>query len=52
MAHHDITHPDLAMRGGVTGSWPVWGAYGRFRILNWATNFFVEALLLEEGLAH
>jgi hypothetical protein len=52
MAHHDITHPDPSVRGGVTGSWPVWGDYGRFHIFNWATNFFVEALLIEDSLAN
>lgn len=46
MRHHDITNTDLRLRGGVPGSWPVWGEYGRTKILNWATNFFVEALLL------
>jgi len=46
MRHHDITNSDLCLRGGVPGSWPVWGEYGRTKILNWATNFFVEALLL------
>jgi hypothetical protein len=44
--HHDITNNDSRLRGGVPGSWPVWGEYGRTTILNWATNFFVEALLL------
>ena len=47
MAHHDITNADPGIRGGIAGCWPVWGDYGRFRILNWATNFFAEALLLE-----
>ncbi len=47
MKHHDVSNSDPGIRGGVPGSWPVWGDYGRFRILNWATNFFAEALLLE-----
>jgi hypothetical protein len=50
MRRHDVDNPDLRMRGGVPGSWPVWGDYGRFMILNWATNFFVEALLLERAI--
>jgi hypothetical protein len=48
MRHHDIDNQDPRLRGGVPGSWPVWGDYGRMMILNWATNFFVEALLLEK----
>jgi hypothetical protein len=47
MAHHDIRNPDLRLRGGLPGSWPVWGDYGRFTILNWATKFLVDALRLE-----
>lgn len=47
MARHDIRNRDLRLRGGVPGSWPVWGDYGRLQILNWATKFLVDALSLE-----
>ena len=47
MARHDIHNSDSRLRGGVPGSWPVWGEYGRFMILNWATKFLIDALLLE-----
>lgn len=47
IAHHNISHENSAIRGGVTGSWPVWGSYKPFAVVNWATNFFVEALLTE-----
>jgi hypothetical protein len=50
MRCHDIDNSDPRLRGGVAGSWPVWGDYGRLMILNWATNFFVEALLMEKAL--
>lgn len=46
MMRHDITSHDPCIRGGVAGSWPVWAPYGKFKILNWATKFFVDALLL------
>lgn len=36
------------LRGGIKGSWPFDGEYGRFEVLNWATKFFVDALLLDE----
>jgi hypothetical protein len=49
MARHDIRNPDPRLRGGVPGSWPVHGDYGRFRILNWATKFLVDALEREKG---
>jgi hypothetical protein len=51
MRHHDIDNPDMRLRGGVPGAWPVWGAYGRLTILNWATNFFAESLLLQKSIA-
>ncbi len=46
MARHDVSNSDPSIRGGVPGSWPVWGSYGRHRILNWATKFFADALLM------
>lgn len=51
MARHDIRNPDLRLRGGVSGSWPVWGEYGRLRILNWATKYLVDALSRELAMA-
>ena len=36
------------LRGGVKGSFPVYGAYGRFEYLNWACKFFIDANLLEK----
>jgi rhamnogalacturonyl hydrolase YesR len=45
---HDMTSSDPGIRGGVKGSFPVNGAYGRYRVLNWAAKFFVDALMLEE----
>jgi hypothetical protein len=48
MARHDIRNPDPRLRGGLPGSWPVWGDYGRLQILNWATKFLLDALTLEE----
>jgi len=32
----------------VKGSHPFDGEYGRYEVLNWATKFFVDALLLDE----
>lgn len=47
---HDVTNDDPTLRGGVCGSWPVWGEYGQYKTLNWATKFFVDALLREERI--
>jgi hypothetical protein len=47
MARHDIDNADPRLRGGLPGSWPVTGGYGRLHVLNWATKFLVDALSLE-----
>jgi hypothetical protein len=47
LERHDVTSQDDAIRGGMAGSWPVWGGYGQYMVLNWATKFFVDALMLE-----
>jgi hypothetical protein len=36
-----------SVRGGVKGSFPVWGNYGRFEYLNWAAKFAIDAFQLE-----
>ncbi|OGY18929.1 MAG: hypothetical protein A2900_03415 [Candidatus Chisholmbacteria bacterium RIFCSPLOWO2_01_FULL_50_28] len=40
-------HRDPALRGGIPGSYPVDGAYARYKLLSWATKFFADALLLK-----
>ncbi|MDW7711866.1 MAG: prenyltransferase/squalene oxidase repeat-containing protein [Deferrisomatales bacterium] len=40
--------PDV--RGGVKGSFPVDGAYGRYQYLNWAAKFLIDANTLEATL--
>lgn len=37
--------PDIA--GGVKGSWPVDGGYGRLELLNWAAKFAIDANQME-----
>jgi uncharacterized protein YyaL (SSP411 family) len=34
--------------GGIKGSHPVYGKYEPFRVLSWATKFFIDALLMVE----
>lgn len=50
MARHDIRNPDPRLRGGLAGSWPTDGEYGRFMVLNWAAKFLVDALISAEDL--
>jgi hypothetical protein len=44
--HQDIDSPYPESYGGLTGSQPLWGSYGPFNYLNWATKFLLDALLL------
>ena len=39
-----LTGPD-GVKGGIPGSWPIYGGYGSMRYLNWAAKFFVDVLL-------
>ena len=39
---------DGGLRGGIKGSFPFDGYYGKFELLNWPTKFFIDALLLDE----
>jgi hypothetical protein len=45
---HDWNTSCDGCRGGVKGSFPIYGDYGRFEYLNWAAKFTIDALLLEE----
>lgn len=44
----DLKTASPGRRGGVKGSYPVYGAYGEFEYLNWAAKFTMDALLMEE----
>jgi hypothetical protein len=45
------TSDDPGLRGGIKGSYPMSGEYGRFEILNWATKYFADALLRAEQVS-
>ncbi|MSQ84832.1 MAG: hypothetical protein EXR77_18495 [Myxococcales bacterium] len=47
----DCGHGDAGIRGGIAGSFPIDGDYGKYEILNWPTKFFVDALLINEKVA-
>lgn len=46
----DLAARDPGVRGGIKGSYPIWGAYAPFEYPSWAAKFFADALLLEECL--
>lgn len=45
-----LDNRNLAIRGGIAGSYPVWGKYWRFSYLNWSTKFFADAIMLQESI--
>lgn len=43
--HQSLSNPHPGIRGGIPSSFPIWGSYVPYAILNWATKFFADALL-------
>ena len=48
MRHHDVHTGNPNVRGAVKGSQPIWGRYAPMSYPNWATKFFIDAMLLRE----
>ena len=46
MDHQDLTTSNLALRGAIKGSHPIWGRYAPLSYPNWATKFFIDGVLL------
>lgn len=49
MKVQDLEHPNPGVRGGIRGSYPIWGWYGSYEWLNWACKFFADGLMLLKG---
>jgi len=46
MFQQNIATSNLDIRGAIKGSYPIWGRYSPLTYPNWATKFYVDALLL------
>jgi DUF1680 family protein len=46
MRHQDIAASNPALRGAIKGSHPIWGRYAPLSYPNWATKFFIDAMVL------
>ena len=46
MSCQDIDTDDLNVRGAIKGSHPIWGRYAPLSYPNWATKFFIDAMIL------
>jgi hypothetical protein len=45
-----LNHADPGIRGGIAGSFPIDGEYGRFEYLNWAAKFAIDSWQAELDL--
>jgi hypothetical protein len=45
----DVTSPGTPHYGGIKGSLPIYGRYAPLQYPNWATKFFIDALLAKQG---
>lgn len=50
MRCQDIETSDLDVRGAIAGSRPIWGRYAPLSYPNWATKFFIDAMMLRSRL--
>lgn len=46
----DLVSSNPGIRGGIPGSFPIWGEYMPWSYPNWAAKFFADALILQEEL--
>lgn len=49
VATQDVSVPDKAHYGAIKGSYPIYGRYAPLQYPNWATKFFIDALLAKEA---
>lgn len=48
MGWQDINTSNVNVRGAIKGSQPVWGRYSPMTFPNWATKFFIDAMILSD----
>ena len=41
---------NLGIRGGIAGSYPIWGKYAIFGYPNWAAKFFADSIMLKQEI--
>ena len=46
ISRQDVVTDDLDVHGAIAGSYPIWGRYAPFSYPNWATKFFLDAMML------
>jgi hypothetical protein len=51
-SYQNTSTNNLNIRGAIAGSAPIWSKYIHFTYPNWATKFFIDALMLQERLSN
>ncbi len=51
MSCQDLDTGDVDRRGAIKGSQPIWGRYAPLSYPNWATKFFIDAMMLRARIA-
>lgn len=46
----DLDCKNPGIRGGIAGSYPIWGKFVKFAYPNWATKFFADSIMLQESI--
>jgi hypothetical protein len=46
----NLNSKNLGIRGGISGSYPIWRKYMGYSYPNWATKFFADALMLKDSV--
>jgi hypothetical protein len=46
----DLANPNPGIRGGIPGSFPIWGEYISNALPNWAAKYFIDALLAKRKI--
>jgi hypothetical protein len=50
LRRHQLMATSLpALRGGLSGSWPIWGRYFPLRLPNWGVKFYLDLLLFADS---
>jgi len=49
-ATHQLVGGNTGVVGGIKGSHPIYGYYGKYEYLNWAAKFFADALMLSMNI--
>lgn len=51
-ATQSLDSPNPGIKGGIAGSYPIWGGYSSYSYPNWPPKFFADAIMLQEEIMY